>query len=63
MQQALGRYGYSIEATGEMDVMTRFVIRTFQMHFRPQDISGVADAETVAILYALNDKYRPEDNS
>ena len=63
LQQALGRYGYSIESTGELDVKTRFVIRTFQMHFRSQNISGVADAETVAILYALNEKYRPEDES
>ena len=63
VQQALGRYGYAIEETGELDAKTRFVIRTFQMHFRPEDISGVADAETVAILYALNDKYRPEDEA
>ena len=63
VQRALGRYGYEIEETGELDVKTRFVIRTFQMHFQPENISGVADAETVAILYALNEKYRPEDES
>jgi len=60
VQQALNRYGYAIEATGELDVETRFVLRTFQMHFRPEITSGEADAETVAILYALNEKYRPE---
>ena len=63
VQRALGRYGYFIEETGALDAKTRFVIRTFQMHFRPEDISGAADAETVAILYALNEKYRPEDES
>jgi N-acetyl-anhydromuramyl-L-alanine amidase AmpD len=63
VQQALGRYGYAIEESGELDAKTRFVIRTFQMHFRPEDISGVADAETVAILYALNDKYRTDDET
>jgi N-acetyl-anhydromuramyl-L-alanine amidase AmpD len=60
IQAALARYGYAIESSGEMDVQTRFVLRAFQMHFRPSNYSGVADAETAAILYALNDKYRPE---
>jgi N-acetylmuramoyl-L-alanine amidase len=60
VQRALNRYGYAIEATGELDVETRFVLRTFQMHFRPEITSGEADAETLAILYALNEKYRPE---
>jgi N-acetylmuramoyl-L-alanine amidase len=28
------------------------------MHFRPRDYCGVLDADTCAILYALNEKYR-----
>jgi N-acetyl-anhydromuramyl-L-alanine amidase AmpD len=58
VQEALKRYGYQIGATGENDVQTRFVVRSLQMHFRPSDTSGQMDAETAAILFALNDKYR-----
>ena len=61
VQRALQAYGYEIEETGENDVQTRFVLRAFQMHFRPSDTSGHADGETVAILLALLEKYRSED--
>jgi len=60
IQRALSAYGYAIEETGDNDVQTRFVVRAFQMHFRPSDTSGQADADTVAILYALLEKYRPD---
>ena len=58
IQTALHTYGYDIEITGKQDVQTNFVVRAFQMHFRPSAYTGSIDAETVAILYALNDKYR-----
>ena len=61
VQRALLEYGYEIEETGENDVQTRFVLRAFQMHFRPTDTSGRADGETLAILFALLEKYRSED--
>jgi N-acetyl-anhydromuramyl-L-alanine amidase AmpD len=57
IQSALRTYGYDIDVTGAYDVQTEFVIRAFQMHFRPSAYTGAIDAETVAILYALNDKY------
>ncbi len=60
IQRALNAYGYLIELSGENDVQTRFVVRAFQMHFRPEMTSGRLDNETVAILYALLEKYRPE---
>jgi N-acetylmuramoyl-L-alanine amidase len=60
IQRALLAYGYRIEETGENDPQTRFVVRAFQMHFRPADHSGQIDAETSAILFALLAKYRPE---
>lgn len=60
IQQALNAYGYLIEVTGEDDVQTRFAVRVFQMHFRPALASGRLDVETVAILYALLEKYRPD---
>lgn len=61
IQESLSRYGYQIDETGENDVQTRFVIRSFQMHFRPENTSGRMDAETAAILFSLNDKYRTPD--
>ena len=59
VQRALGAWGYDVAETGENDAATRFVVRAFQMHFRPANHDGTADAETVAILFALLEKYRP----
>lgn len=42
---------------GQLDTETRQVIKAFQMHFRPQDFSGVPDVETEAIALALVEKY------
>lgn len=59
LQQALLQYGYSgIPQNGILDEATRKVISAFQMHFRPEEISGNADAETEAIACALVEKYR-----
>lgn len=58
LQGKLKRYGYSIELTGKLDVQTRKVVSAFQMHFRPEIISGEPDEETEAILNALLIKYR-----
>ncbi|MGI0477798.1 N-acetylmuramoyl-L-alanine amidase, partial [Erwinia amylovora] len=33
------------------------LIAAFQMHFRPSDYRGIADAETEAIAAALLEKY------
>jgi len=60
VQTALARYGYRIDVTGEYDLQTQFVVRAFQMHFRPSAYTGVVDSETAAILYALNDEYRAQ---
>ena len=59
-QAALSAWGYDIDGTGEHDVATRFVVRAFQMHFRPANHSGEMDAESGAILFALLEKYRPD---
>jgi len=60
VQQQLAKYGYQVEATGELDTQTRFVLRAFQMHYRPENVSLTVDAETASILYALVEKYRPD---
>jgi N-acetylmuramoyl-L-alanine amidase len=52
-QDKLKRIGYNLPqngATGELDEMTRDVIATFQMKYRPSDYAGQADAETAALL-------------
>ncbi len=57
-QQQLEIYGYEIELNGIEDKQSRDAVRAFQMHFRPSNYSGYFDLETIAILYALNKKYR-----
>lgn len=59
LQKALAVYGYDVDESGELDTRTRLAIRAFQLHFRPSNWSGQPDAETVAILFALLEKYRP----
>ncbi|SUC34294.1 N-acetylmuramoyl-L-alanine amidase AmiD precursor [Providencia rustigianii] len=59
LQKALKFYGYAgIPQTGKLDAETKRTLRAFQLHFRPRDIDGLADAETEAIALALIEKYR-----
>lgn len=60
LQRALAAYGYDIVETGELDKRTRYVVRAFQMHFRPSNWSGQPDTDTAAILFALLEKYRAQ---
>lgn len=58
-QKYLKLYGYSkIPQSGVLDEETQKTLSAFQMHFRPYDIDGRADAETEAIAKALVEKYR-----
>lgn len=57
IQTALKDFGYDINPNGVYDDTTKKTIETFQYHFRPQNYSGMMDAETWAILQALNLKY------
>lgn len=52
----LARYGYEV-TPGMSAQQQRKVIAAFQMHFRPSDYRGLADAQTEAIAKALLDKY------
>ncbi|WP_437180273.1 N-acetylmuramoyl-L-alanine amidase [Pantoea phytobeneficialis] len=52
----LQRYGYDV-TSATTPAMQRKVIAAFQMHFRPRDYRGLADAETLAIARALLAKY------
>ncbi|WP_250534172.1 N-acetylmuramoyl-L-alanine amidase [Caballeronia sp. AZ10_KS36] len=59
LQEKLKRYGYDVATDGILDEKTRRVFGAFQMHFRPSDYAGDADAQTDAIAQALLDKYFP----
>lgn len=59
-QQALRAYGYGIEVTGEFDEQTQLYLKAFQQHFVPDSVSGSADRKTLAILFALLEKYQPQ---
>jgi N-acetyl-anhydromuramyl-L-alanine amidase AmpD len=61
VQDALNRLGYFVEPTGQFDNATRYAMRAMQLHFRPQNYTGEIDAESVAIIWALLEKYRPRE--
>ena len=50
---ALTHYGYPVDVA-----RSELAIAAFQAHFRPGSISGAFDVESVAILLALNARYR-----
>ena len=59
LQKALKFYGYTgMPLSGKRDAETQKILRAFQLHFRPRDIDGHADAETEAIALALIEKYQ-----
>lgn len=60
VQRALAAYGYKIDVTGEYDEQTRNVMRAFQLHFRPWEVTSEVTRESTATLFALLDKYYPE---
>lgn len=53
VQAKLARFGYAVPRHGRLDSGTRAVVAAFQRHFRPADVSGEPDGETVARLDAL----------
>lgn len=52
----LARYGYEVTSEQTKEEQRR-VIMAFQMHFRPADYRGYADAQTESIACALLEKY------
>lgn len=52
-QAYLAAYGYDIAPTGELDRKTSFVLRAFQMHFRPRRVTGRLDRSTILTLERL----------
>jgi N-acetylmuramoyl-L-alanine amidase len=52
-QRKLVTHGFGLVQSGMYDEATRTTLAAFQMKYRPRDISGVADAETAALLEVL----------
>ena len=50
VQRGLAEIGYSARVTGVMDEDTRLVIAAFQRRYRPSQVDGVVDMETMAIV-------------
>lgn len=61
IQEAFSAYGYGVEITGQDDQQTSDVLRAFQLHFRQSEVSGKMSVNTVAILFALLEKYHPQE--
>lgn len=57
IQTALQQFGYGLQPSGTWDSVTKSTIEAFQFHFRPEKCDGFMDAETWAILQALQQKY------
>lgn len=53
LQIALDAIGYGIEGTGVYDAATAAVVAAFQRHFRPAQIDGQADGETLSLIHHL----------
>jgi len=49
-------YGYDTSSADDQ-LGFKHLVRAFQLHFRATNYSGKVDVETVAILYALTEKY------
>ena len=56
VQQKLNKIGYDAPYTGVFDKDTRKVIKAFQMHYQPENISGFIDAKTIALLIVVANK-------
>lgn len=53
LQQQLQHYGYGVEVTSVYDTQTEITVSAFQRHFRRTLVTGIADAQTQAVLAAL----------
>ena len=58
IQRAMSVLGYPLEVNDIWDEQSRYALRAFQQHYRPSDYSGKLDVESVAIVFALVEKYR-----
>lgn len=57
MQMHLKQFGYNCPIHGELDPASIAVIQAFQMHYRPLNISGCIDQETIQLLALLLERH------
>lgn len=57
-QRSLSQYGYGIAVSGAFDEQTTKVTTAFQRHYRPETVTGIADAASRGTLNVLNDLKR-----
>lgn len=62
VQAALRYYGYGLIETGINDTSTLNAVSAFQMHFLPWHVTGEPDSRTAAAVFALLQKYFPEQH-
>ncbi len=60
LQAAMRAYGYGVIETGVFDEQTRSALSAFQMHFLPWSVNGENDSQTTAAVFALLERYFPE---
>jgi N-acetylmuramoyl-L-alanine amidase len=53
VRSALSQIGYQVDREGALDPALATVLRAFQRHWRPEAVTGQADAGTVARLEAM----------
>jgi len=51
----LARYGYGVSTSGPLDQELAFVLRAFQLHFRPGRVDSRLDRSTLLTLRRLVD--------
>ena len=59
MRAALAEIGYRVAPEGALDPALAAVLRAFQRHWRPEAITGQADAGTLARLLGVRRLIRP----
>jgi N-acetylmuramoyl-L-alanine amidase len=52
-RRLLARYGYGVAAEGPLDTELGFVLRAFQLHFRPARVDSRLDCSTIVTLRRL----------
>ncbi len=60
VQRGLAHIGYGARVTGVLDEDTQLIVTAFQRHYRPDQIDGIVDIQTMDILQAVMQNLHPE---
>ncbi len=53
LQSMLAVFGYNVEISGTFDFQTQLCVKAFQLHYRAEQVDGIADQSTIKTLHAL----------